>query len=67
MYEVIGQLRCPVCRETVKMDDKVILDIFNTIVHVKCYYDSSHPFEVKDRGRFHKMILKYDYFKDSPC
>lgn len=64
MYEVIGQLRCPVCREFVKMDDKVIMDEVNTIVHVKCYYVSTHPLSIKDQGTFHKMILKYDYFKD---
>ncbi len=64
MYEIIGQLRCPKCTNFVEMDEKVILDNMNTILHLKCYFKSSHPYSVKDQGTFHKMILKYNFFNE---
>ncbi|WP_248892216.1 hypothetical protein [Bacillus methanolicus] len=43
MWKVLGKLRCGVCSEPVKLDDKVFLDQLNTIIHQKCYYKSPSP------------------------
>ena len=40
MFEIVGRLRCPVCSEIVKIDDKVFLDIINTVIHQECYHRS---------------------------
>jgi hypothetical protein len=64
MFEIVGRLRCPICSEVVKIDDKVFLDIMNTIVHQKCYYQSSKRLPIKDEGPFQKMFLKYPFFQD---
>jgi hypothetical protein len=64
MFEIVGRLRCPVCREPVQMDEKVFLDIINTVIHQKCYYQSSKRLPIKDEGTFQKMLLKYPFFNE---
>jgi hypothetical protein len=64
MFEIVGRLRCPVCREPVQMDEKVFLDIINTVMHQKCYYQSSKRLPIKDEGTFQKMLLKYPFFNE---
>ncbi|MGX1902686.1 hypothetical protein ACT3HK_15310 [Thermolongibacillus altinsuensis] len=64
MFEIVGQLRCPVCSKPVEMDDKVFLDFINAIIHQKCYYQSpKHQLPIKDEGTFKKMLFKYSFFK----
>ncbi|OQM44519.1 hypothetical protein B6A27_16080 [Anoxybacillus sp. UARK-01] len=36
-------MRCPLCSNPVQPDEKVFLDIINTVIHQKCYYQSSRP------------------------
>ncbi|QXJ39930.1 hypothetical protein [Saccharococcus caldoxylosilyticus] len=43
VFEIVGKLRCPVCLELVQMDEEVLLDIINTVIHQKCYYKSPLP------------------------
>jgi hypothetical protein len=63
MFEIVGKLRCPVCREPVRMDEKVFLDIANSVIHQECYYKSpKHQYPLKDKGSFKRMILKYPFF-----
>jgi hypothetical protein len=63
MFEIVGRLRCPVCSETVQPDEKVFLDIINTVIHQKCYYKSPRrKLPIKDEGPFQKMLLKYPFF-----
>jgi hypothetical protein len=58
MFEIVGKLRCPVCSEPVQMDEKVFLDIINTVIHQKCYYKSPQRLlPIKDKGSFKKMLL----------
>ncbi|KIQ93818.1 hypothetical protein LH47_02084 [Anoxybacillus thermarum] len=38
MVSILGNLRCPICRETFKRQDKVVLDIINKVIHWECYY-----------------------------
>jgi hypothetical protein len=64
MFKIVGRLRCPVCSEVVKIDDKVFLDIMNTIVHQKCYYQAPKCLPIKDKGPFKKMLLKYPFFHE---
>jgi hypothetical protein len=64
MFEIVGRLRCPVCREPVQMDEKVFLDIINTVMHQKCYYQSSKRLPIKDEGTFKKILFKYPYFHE---
>ncbi|WP_061567307.1 hypothetical protein [Geobacillus stearothermophilus] len=64
MFPIIGRLRCPICSEPVQQDEKVFLDIINTIIHQKCYYKSPRRLPIKDKGSFQKMLLKYPFFQD---
>ncbi|WP_035502420.1 hypothetical protein [Parageobacillus thermoglucosidasius] len=63
MFEIVGRLRCPICSEIVTIDDKVFLDIINTVIHQKCYYKSLRRLPIKDEGPFQKMLLKYPFFE----
>jgi hypothetical protein len=64
MFKIVGRLRCPICSETVQPDEKVFLDIINTVIHQKCYYKSSQRrLPIKDKGLFQKMLLKYPFFE----
>ncbi|BDG48755.1 hypothetical protein [Parageobacillus sp. KH3-4] len=63
MFEIVGRLRCPICSEVVRPDEKVFLDIINTIIHQKCYYKSSRRLPIKDEGPFQKMLMKYPFFQ----
>jgi hypothetical protein len=63
MFKVVCKIRCPVCSELVKLNDKVTLDIINTVMHQSCYYKSPQPrLPLKDEGTFKKMIFKYPFF-----
>lgn len=64
MFEIVGRLRCPICSKPVQPDEKVFLDIINTIIHQKCYYQSPHRLPIKDEGPFQKMLLKYPFFHE---
>lgn len=66
MFEIVGRLRCPVCSEPVEMDDKVFLNIVNTVIHQKCYFQSPayQKYPIKDKGSFKKMIFKYPFFNE---
>jgi hypothetical protein len=47
------------------MDEKVFLDIINTVIHQKCYYRSSQRrLPIKDEGPFKKMLLKHSFFHE---
>lgn len=63
MFKIVGRLRCPLCSNPVQPDEKVFLDIINTIIHKKCYYQSSRRLPIKDEGPFQKMLQKYSFFK----
>jgi hypothetical protein len=44
----------------------VFLDIINTVIHQKCYYQSPyHRIPKKDEGTFKKILLKYPFFIDN--
>jgi hypothetical protein len=65
MFEIVGKLRCPVCSKPVQMDEKVFLDIINTVIHQKCYYKSpTRQLPIKDEGSLKKMIFKYPFFNE---
>ena len=65
MFEVVGKLRCPVCSDVIQPDDKVFLDLINTIIHQKCYYKfSAYQLPIVDKGSFKKMIFKYPFFNE---
>jgi len=64
VFEIVGRLRCPICFVAVRQDEKVFLDIMNTVIHQECYHRSnSHKLPIKDEGTFQKMLLKYPFFK----
>ncbi|ABC61295.1 hypothetical protein [Geobacillus phage GBSV1] len=63
MFPIIGRLRCPICSEPVRPDEKVFIDIINTIMHQKCYYKfPQRRLPIKDEGSFQKMLLKHPFF-----
>ncbi|MBB6285309.1 hypothetical protein [Geobacillus subterraneus] len=64
MFPIIGRLRCPICSEPVQPDEKVFLDIINTVIHQKCYYKFPRRLPIKDKGSFKKMLLKYPFFHE---
>ncbi|NNU91808.1 hypothetical protein ETC01_00475 [Geobacillus sp. NFOSA3] len=64
MFKIVGKLRCPICSEPVQLGEKVFLDIINTIMHQKCYYQSPHRLPIKDEGPFQKMLMKYPFFNE---
>ncbi len=67
MFGIIGKLKCPVCSKIVHPKDKVFLDIINTVIHQRCYYQyyTTRKFlPFKDQGTFQKMLLKYPFFQD---
>jgi hypothetical protein len=63
MVEIVGKLRCPVCREPVQLNDKVFLDIANGIIHQKCYKSSLLKTPIKDQGSFKRLIIRYPFFQ----
>jgi hypothetical protein len=62
MLEIVGKLRCPVCREAVHLNDQVFLDITNGIIHQKCHHNSPTKFPIKDKGSFKRIIIRYPFF-----
>jgi hypothetical protein len=64
MFKIVGKLRCPICSEPVQLGEKVFLDIINTVIHQKCYYQSSRCLPIKDEGIFQKMLMKYLFFNE---
>ncbi|MED4359483.1 hypothetical protein [Geobacillus stearothermophilus] len=64
MFEIVGRLRCPICSKPVQPDEKVFLDIINTVVHQKCYYKALRRLPIQDEGSFQKMLLKYPFFNE---
>jgi hypothetical protein len=65
LFDIIGKLRCPVCTKPIQLEDKVFLDIINTVIHQKCYYQSPYYYiPKKDEGTFKKILLKYPFFID---
>jgi hypothetical protein len=65
MFKIAGKLRCGICSEVVEIDDKVFLDLINTIIHQKCYF--KHPeylLPIKNEGTFKKMLFKYPFFNE---
>jgi hypothetical protein len=64
MFEIVGRLHCPICSEPVQSDEKVFLDIINTVIHQKCYYKSPYRLPIKDEGPFKKLLLKYPFFHE---
>lgn len=67
MVSILGNLRCPICRETFKRQDKVVLDIIiNTVIHHECYYTCTERklFPIKDEGSLRKIIATYEFFWD---
>jgi hypothetical protein len=63
VWKVVGKLKCGVCKEVVDINDKVLLDCLNTVIHQKCYYKSpQRKLPIKDEGPFQKMLMKYPFF-----
>ena len=63
MVSILGNLRCPICRETFKRQDHVVLDIINTVIHCDCYETTDRPLlPVKDGGTFRKLVATYEFF-----
>jgi hypothetical protein len=63
MFNIVGKLRCPVCRQPVRQNDQVFLDITNGIIHQKCYESSSQKLPIKDKGSFKRLIIRYPFFQ----
>lgn len=55
----VTELRCPVCRSKIKVNDIVTLDIVNTITHIDC----GSVLPIKDSGTFIEITLKYPFFQ----
>jgi hypothetical protein len=65
LFDIVSKLRCPVCTKPIQLEDKVFLDIINTVIHQKCYYQSSYYLmPKKDEGTFKKILFKYPFFID---
>lgn len=64
MWKVVGKLKCGVCKEVVDINDKVLLDCLNTVIHQKCYFKSPGPYlTIIDKGTFRKILFKYPFFE----
>ncbi len=57
-----NRLRCPHCQRYYKNNDPVVLDDWNTVIHMKCY--SVNDFNIKDKGTYKEIIEKYDFFEE---
>ena len=56
-------LYCPICQNNVWIDEKVNLDILNTITHKNCNSRRwRYRYPIKDSGTFGAIIVKYTYF-----
>lgn len=51
-------IKCPVCNETFRNKDFVLLNELNTILHLKCQDDYPFPLGVKEIGTF-KTVQSY--------
>lgn len=57
---IILKIRCPVCKEFYKNEDRVIMDVLNTLIHTQCYRES--PFSIIDKGKYDDIIKRYPFF-----
>ncbi|MEH7325756.1 hypothetical protein V7200_08585 [Cytobacillus firmus] len=56
-----NKMHCPVCSNTYKLSDKVILDINNTVFHIECF---NHQFSPKQLGIFIEVIAGNEIFHE---
>lgn len=67
MSTIYGKLRCPLCSMVIKRQDKVVLDMINTVIHYECYHTYTSEktlLPIKDEGSFRKMVATYEFFWD---
>ncbi|MCZ0757155.1 hypothetical protein [Anoxybacillus sp. J5B_2022] len=66
MPSIYERLRCPICARKFKRQDKVVLDMINTVIHQECYhtYTEKPLLPIKDEGSFRKMVATYEFFWD---
>lgn len=59
MFELVGKLRCEICEESIKLNEYVVLNELNGVVHEKCYWKEKEKYRMKDSGTFKKILSKY--------
>ncbi|MGE8207850.1 hypothetical protein ACQKP0_25635 [Heyndrickxia sp. NPDC080065] len=47
--------RCPVCKQPMRLNHRVIMDILNGLIHEECGTD----IPIKDKGTAEEMLNKY--------
>jgi hypothetical protein len=54
---------CPSCKNEYQREDKVVLNIAHTVIHIDCPDRQGLPY--KDEGTFEEIVKKYPFFKNS--
>lgn len=57
-----NRLQCPKCGRFYKNSAPVVLDVWNTVIHMKSYTTSD--FNIKDKGTYRSITHKYDFFEE---
>lgn len=56
------QIRCSVCKELLKPDDPVFLDVVNGLSHITCF--NLPPSTIRDVGVYRDILNKYEFFSN---
>lgn len=59
MFELIEKLRCEICGKCIKINEYVIINKLNGVVHQKCYWKEKEKFKIKDRGKLKEILVKH--------
>lgn len=57
---MIDRLKCGNCHKVILYKERVFLNVFNTIVHQRCY---KPIYRIKDRGTYGELIERYDFLE----
>lgn len=56
------KIHCPICRNVFQETDVMLLDIINTLIHVRCY---TGPYGlITDKGTYKELSEKYSFLQE---
>jgi len=66
MSSIFGKLGRSICSNVIQRQDRVVLDIINTVMHQECCNRErtagKQMLPIRDGGPFRKILLTYGFF-----
>lgn len=60
------KINCLCCKGEISLNDKVVIDVVNSIYHTNCYGEFSNSLiDWKDFGTFKNIVEKHDFFSSN--